>query len=205
MAALLISTVNSRTTVTNCSGASAAAIFAALPPPRRGAVEVLLFFTDEDIRGAYAIAYAVAAMRTNTRGDSDWFKWVANNVGETEGLEAVLRAVESIRVFHGGVTTAALGDKLVFVALQIVDSAMQDAPQYMYTQRLVRRWAPPNYMDLDTEPESENVRGSPQAPSALRALLPLPTPSTAGVSQKISIKYFLCFFLALSVASESCT
>ena len=181
MAALLISTVNSRATVTNCSGASAAAIFAALPPPRRSAVDVLLFFTDEDIRSAYAIAYAVAAMRTNTRGDSDWFKWVANNVGETEGLEAVLRAVESIRVFHGGLTTAALGDKLVFVALQIVDSAMQGAPQYMYTQRLVRRWAPPNYMDLDTEAEPDSVRvriartPRPRAP----ALTPPPPLSTS--------------------------
>jgi hypothetical protein len=178
MAGFVLSTNGSHTMTVKCDGASAAAILASLPAPRRGATQVVLWFEDEEARDACSLTYAVVAMRSNTRGDSDWYKWVANFAEETPGLQAVVRAAEASRVFVG-VNAAVLGAQLVPVALRIVDSAVQGAPQFMYTQRKVRTWAPPNYLDLDTEPESDFVRGSPRSTAgaaALRAHLHPPSP-----------------------------
>jgi len=176
MAAFVLSTNGSHVMTVKCDGASAAAILASLPAPRRGATQVVLWFADEEARDAWSLTYAVVAMRSNTRGDSDWYKWVANFAEETPGLQAVVHAAEAARDFVG------VNAKLVRVALRIVDSVMQGAPQFMYTQRKVRTWAPPNYLDLDTEPESDFVRGSPRSTAgaaALRAHLHPPPPLTS--------------------------
>lgn len=176
MAGFVLSTNGSHTMTVKCDGASAAAILASLPAPRRGTTQVVLWFEDEEARDAWSLTYAVVAMRSNTRGDSDWYKWVANFAEETPGLQAVVRAAEASRVFVG-VNAAVLGAQLVPVALRIVDSAVQGAPQFMYTQRIQRRWAPPNYMDLDTEAETDSVsvrvaRTPPRAPSYSRPRTP---------------------------------
>jgi hypothetical protein len=207
MAGFVLSTNGSHTMTVKCDGASAAAILASLPAPRLGTTHVVVWIEDEEARDAWSLTYAVVAMRSNTRGDSDWYKWVANFAEETPGLQAVVRAAEASRVFVG-VNAAVLGAQLVPVALRIVDSAVQGAPQFMYTQRIQRRWAPPNYMDLDTEAETDSVsvrvaRTPPRAPLVTPAPLPPhPQHAPSGVTQESDPRDFdqCTIFLFLSLA-----